>query len=351
MDNVPNNQQTMKKKILPKLVITVIVLIVLVVGGKKIYYAFTHEETDNAQIEMRMVPILSRVSGYIDKIYTDDYAPVKSDQLLMVIDSSELELQLEEMQADYNQALSDIENAKASLSNAEASLSFSKGNTEVTGLRKRKALSDFNRDSSLYKSGAITEKQYDDSRSNFEINMKQLQAGMMDVHVADTRLNILRAQLTKAQAIAELKRSRIDQQKLKLTYCRVYSPSIGKVGKRNVEQGQFIQIGTPLFTLVNDQKLWVIANFKENQIKNIREGQIVDIKVDGYPKMQIQGIVVSLSDATGARFSLLPPDDATGNFIKVTQRIPIKIEIKDDEKYRNIFRAGMSVSVSIPIPK
>ena len=350
MDNVSNNQQTMKK-IMPKVLIIAIVLIGLVVGGKKIYHAFTHEETDNAQIEMRLVPILSRVSGYIGKIYTDDYSSVKTDQLLLVIDSTELELQLEEMQSDYNQALSDIENAKASLSNAEASLTFSKGNAEVIGLRKMKALVDFNRDSSLYESGAITEKQFDDSRSNFEINMKQMQTGLMDVHVADTRLNILRAQLTKAKAIAELKRSRIDQQKLKISYCRIYSPSFGKVGRRNVEQGQFIQIGTPLFTLVNDQKIWIIANFKENQIKNISEGQLVDIKVDGYPKLQVQGEVVSLSDATGARFSLLPPDDATGNFIKVTQRIPIKIEIKDDEKYRNILRAGMSVTVSIPIPK
>ena len=350
MENNSNNQPSKKKKVNPRLIVIITVaLFAMVFIGKKVWHAFTHEETDNAQVEMRLVPILSRVSGYVEKIYTDDYAAVKKDQLMMVIDSTELELQLEEMTADYNQALSDVENAKASLTNAEAGLSYSKGNAEVIALRKEKASSDFNRDKNLYQAGAITEKQFDDSRSNFEINMKQLQTGMLDVHVADTRLNVLRAQQTKANAMAELKKARIDQQKLKISYCRVYTTSGGKVGKRNVDQGQFVQAGTPLFTLVNDQKMWVIANFKENQIKNIHVGQQVDIKVDGFPKLPVLGKVISLSNATGARFSLLPPDDATGNFIKVTQRIPIRIEIQNDEKYRDIFRAGMSVEVSVPI--
>ena len=349
MANNSDNQEKTKKITASKIIIVAVALIAIGVIGKKVSYAFTHEETDNAQIEMRLVPILSRVSGYVDKIYADDYSAVSKNQLLMVIDSTELVLQLEEMVADYNQALADVENAKASLTNAEAALSFSKGNTEVTALRKEKALTDLTRDKNLFESEAITEKQFEDSKSNYEINQKQLQASQLDVHVASTRLSVLHSQLTKAQAMAELKKAKIDQQKLKLSYCKIFTTSGGKVGKRNVDEGQFIQAGTPLLTLVNDEKMWVVANFKENQIINIKEGQQVNIKIDGYPDLKVLGKVTSLSDATGARFSLLPPDDATGNFIKVTQRIPIRIEILDQEKYTNILKAGMSVEVSAPI--
>jgi len=119
------------------------------------------------------------------------------------------------------------------------------------------------------------------------------------------------------------------------------------VGKRDVAPGQYIQSGGPLYTEVNNQNLWVVANFKENQIKSIYPGKIATIKVDGYSKLDLKGKVVSVSGATGARFSLLPPDNATGNFIKVTQRIPVKIEIEDAEKYKDILRAGMSVDVSV----
>ena len=116
-----------------------------------------------------------------------------------------------------------------------------------------------------------------------------------------------------------------------------------------MDEGQFIQAGAPLFTIVNSQSQWVVANFKENQLKNIHIGQLVKIKIDGYPNLAVQGKVVSLSEATGARFSLLPPDNATGNFVKVTQRVPVRIEIIDAGKYKDILRAGISVIVSVPI--
>jgi membrane fusion protein (multidrug efflux system) len=342
------NQQP-KKKIIQKVVAPTVVAIILIVIGIKVWDALRHEETDNAQIEMRLVPILSRVSGYVDKILVDDYTTVKKNQLLMVIDTTELDLQLKEMQADYEQALADVENAKASLTNAEATLSSTKGNAEVIGLRKEKATSDFNRDKELYTSSAITKKQFDDSKSNYEITMKQLETGYRDVKVADTRLGILRSQLSRAQAQVDLKKSRIEQQRLKISYCYIYAPADGSIGKRNVDQGQFIQPGAPVFTEINSQELWIIANFKESQIKNIHVGKEVEIVVDGFPSKTLKGKVVSLSNATGARFSLLPPDNATGNFIKVTQRIPVRIEIDDVDKYKDILRAGMSVDVSVPV--
>ena len=349
MDTDSGKEQKKGKKILPRIIISTVVIIGLIYLTKEVWYAIHHEETDNAQVEMRLVPILSRVSGYVDKIYVDDYVNVSKGQLLMVVDSTELGLQLKEMQADFSQSLSDIENAKASLTNAEASLSSAKSNLEVTRIRLSKAANDLNRDKKLFEGNAITKRQVDDSQSIFDVTTKQLETSQLDVRVAETRLEVLRSLVGKAQAQADVKKARIDQQKLKLSYCSIYAIADGKLGKRNVDQGQFIQSGTPLFTIVNTESRWVVANFKENQLKNLHQGQVVAIKIDGYPNLDVQGKIISLSDATGARFSLLPPDNATGNFVKVTQRIPIRIEIIDAGKYKDILRAGMSVVVSAHI--
>jgi membrane fusion protein (multidrug efflux system) len=349
MDTEPKAEPKKSKKILPRMIISTVVLVGLIFLVKEVWYAIHHEETDNAQVEMRLVPILSRVSGYVAKIYADDYSSVKKGELLMVVDSAELVLQMDEMQADYTQSLSDIDNARAALVNAEASVSATKGNLEVTRLRQSKTSGDLKRDKSLSAGNAITQKQLDESQSAFDITSKQLETGQMDVRVAETRLTVLSSLVKKAQAQAEIRKVRIDQQKLKLSYCRIYAIADGKLGKRNIDEGQFIQAGAPLFTIVNTNSQWVVANFKESQLKNVHVGGIVHLKIDGYPKLIVEGKIVSVSDATGAKFSLLPPDNATGNFVKVTQRVPVRIEIVDGEKYKDVLRAGMSVVVSVPI--
>jgi len=349
MDTESKKERMAVKKILPRIIIGTVVLFGLIYLAKEVWRAIHHEETDNAQVEMRLVPILSRVSGYVNKIYVDDYVNVTKGQLLMLIDSTELELQLEEMQADFNQSLSDIENAKASLTNAGASLASAKANLEVTRLRQSKALNDLTRDKKLFEGNAITKRQVDDSQSNYDVLTQQLETTQLDVRVAETRLEVLSSLVRKAEAQAEIKKARIDQQKLKLSYCRIYAIADGKLGKRNIDEGQFIQAGTPLFTIVNSESRWVVANFKENQVRNIHVGQLVEIRIDGYPSLDVMGKVISLSEATGAKFSLLPPDNATGNFVKVTQRIPVRIEIIDAGKYKDVLRAGMSVVVSVPI--
>ena len=349
MNNEIENEPKKSKKIFPRTIISIIVIIGLIFLVKEVWYAIHHEETDNAQVEMRLAPILSRVTGYVDKIFADDYSTVYKGQLLMIVDSSELELQMQEMQADYLQSLSDIDNARAAVVNAEASLAATKGNLEVTSLRQHKISGDLKRDKSLSEGNAITQKQLDDSQSNFDITSKQLETSQLDVKVSETRLTVLSSLVKKAQAQTEIKKVRIEQQKLKLSYCRIYAIADGKLGKRNIDVGQFIQAGTPLFSIVNTNRQWVVANFKESQLKNIHAGGIVHLKIDGYPKLDVQGKIISLSDATGAKFSLLPPDNATGNFVKVTQRVPVWIEILEEAKYKDVLRAGMSVVVSVPI--
>ncbi|MDE3235598.1 MAG: HlyD family secretion protein [Bacteroidota bacterium] len=327
----------------------IILGIVLLVGGyfgfQKIRFAFTHETTDNAQIETQITPVLPRVAGYVKTISVNDYDSVKAGQLLVEIDDAELQTQLEEMQADYTQTEVDIVNAKAALNNALVSLKVNKGNIDINKVRLAKAQEDLKRDQALFAGEAITKKQLDDSKFTLETAQKQVDNSTNDLSAAQSRIAVLQAAVKKAEAAMAVKQAKIDQQKLKLSYTKVYAPCAGKIGKKNVSEGQFVQAGTPLFSIVNDTTYWVVANFKENQLHALTPGKIVDIRVDAYPDLKLTGTVASLSEATGAKFALLPPDNASGNFVKVTQRLPVKIWINDVNKYKSLLRAGLSVYI------
>jgi membrane fusion protein (multidrug efflux system) len=327
----------------------IIMGVILLIGGYygyvKVHFAMTHESTDNAQIETQITPVLPRVAGYVKTIAVKDYDSVKSGDLLVELDDAELQQQLEEMQADYAQAEVDIVNAKAALNNAIVSLKVNKGNIDISALKKQKALEDLQRDQNLFHSEAITKKQLDDSKFNAENASKQLDNSQNDLSSAQSRIAVLDANVKKAEAALAVKQSRINQQKLKLTYTKIYAPQNGRIGKKTISEGQFVQAGTPLFSIVNDSTFWVVGNFKENQLYALSTGKKVDITVDAYPDLKIKGTVASLSEATGAKFALLPPDNASGNFVKVTQRVPVKIWIDDVAKYKKELRAGLSVNI------
>lgn len=342
------SQQAKEKKKNP--VRTVIIILVLLVaayfGYKKISYVLTHETTDNAQVETQITPVLPRVAGYVKTIAVNDYDSVKAGQLVVELDDAELQTQLMEMEADYKQAEVDVVNAKAALNNAVVSLRVNKGNIELAQLKKQKAEDDLKRDQNLYSDQAITKKQLDDSKFGVESASQQVENSKTDLTAAESRIAVLNANIQKAAAGLDVKKAKIEQTKLKLTYTQIFAPQAGKIGKKNVSVGQYVQAGTPLFSIVNDTTYWVVANFKENQLKKLYPGKEVEIEIDAYPNEKIKGTIESLSEATGAKFSLLPPDNASGNFVKVTQRVPVKITINDMNKYRKMLRAGLSVFVS-----
>jgi membrane fusion protein (multidrug efflux system) len=329
---------------------TIIILLVLLVGVyfgyKKISFVLTHETTDNAQIETQITPVLPRVAGYVKNIAVKDYDSVKTGQLVVELDDAELQSQLMEMEADYKQAEVDVVNAKAALNNAKVSLQVNRGNIQLSQLRLQKANDDLKRDQSLFNDQAITRKQLDDSKFNVENNSQQVANSKTDLTAAESRIAVLQSGVAKAEAGLGIKKAKIEQTKLKITYTKIYAPQAGKIGKKNVSEGQFVQAGTPLFSIVNDTTYWIVANFKENQLKKLYPGKEVEVDIDAYPDQKVIGVVESLSEATGAKFSLLPPDNASGNFVKVTQRVPVKIQIKDVAKLRNILRAGLSVTVT-----
>lgn len=339
--------QEEKKSLVRPIILTVVFLIAAFFGYQKIHYALTHETTDNAQIETQITPVLPRVSGYVKTIAVNDYDSVKPGQLVVELDDAELQTQLLEQEADYKEAEVDVINAKASLNNTIVSLRVNKGNIDLSDVRSNKAKEDLQRDQNLYNDQAITKKQLDDSKFNVETTVKQAENTRNDLSSAESRIAVLKAGIQKAEAALGSNQAKIEQTKLKLTYTKIYAPQAGRIGKKNVSLGQFVQAGTPLFSIVNDTTYWVVANFKENQLKKLVPGKEVNIEMDAYPDLNLTGTIENLSDATGAKFSLLPPDNASGNFVKVTQRLPVKIRINNIEKYKSVLRAGLSVFVSV----
>lgn len=345
----------------------IIIALVLLVGGYFGYQAYRHsqqyESTDNAQIEGNSAPVLARVAGYVTSVNVEDYANVKKGQLLVTIDPQEYDVALAQVQADYQQSVADLENARADLQNAQANLRnvtqnarVAQSNAQVQASRRDKARQDLQRDQNLYKEQSLTRKQLEDSQNNVDVQGLQYNANVEQVNLAKTSQAVAQAGIAKAQAniqkiqaVLNVKQAAIDNAKLRVGYAHLSSPIAGKIGKKNIVVGQYVQPGQTLFTIVADSTFWVVANFKETQLDKMQVGQPVDITVDAYPELDIKGRVSSLSEATGARFALLPPDNASGNFVKITQRVPVRIEILNPEKYKNKLRAGLSIDAEVRV--
>ncbi len=340
-----------KKSPIRLIVLGALVLTGLYFGINAWQFGKTHETTDNAQVETQLVPVLPRVSGYIKNINVKDYDSVKAGDLLVELDDMEMQIQLQQLEADYRQAEVDVENANANLSSTKAALKVNKGNIELAQIRINKATEDYTRDNTLHQQEAITTKQLDESKYNFNTSKQQLENTKIDLASAQKKLEVLETNVKKSLSVLDVKKALIDQQKLKISYTKIYAPMSGRLGKKNISAMQFVQAGTPLFTIVNDSTFWIVANYKENQINKMHEGTPVSIALDAYPAIKLTGKIESLSDATGAKFSMLPPDNASGNFVKVTQRVPVKISIDEIEKYHQILRAGLSVKVVASVPE
>jgi membrane fusion protein (multidrug efflux system) len=330
-------------------VIIVIVILAAFFGIRSFLHNRHYESTDNAQIESRSVPVIARVAGYIDSLGVDDYQTVKQGDVLIVIDSKEYSIAVTQAKADLMNAEADMANAEAAYKNSLANKKVAIANASVQQVRVDKANADLARDEALFKDEAITKKQVEDTRSNAQTTAKQYSANQEQVNLASTQVATAEAQLQKAKAQIEIRKAALEQAQLRLSYCKVTAPVSGRIGKRNIEHGQYIQPGAPLFSIVNDENFWLVANFKETQLEKMKEGQVVNVVLDGYPDVEIQGKVGAFSQATGAKFSLLPPDNATGNFVKVTQRVPVKIDLINSQQYKNILRAGLSAEVEVKV--
>ena len=312
-------------------------------------FAMSHEETDDAQIEGHISPVLPRVPGYVARVLVDDNQRVAAGQLLIEIDPKELDLRVAEAEAALQNALAAKATAEASLESSRASAATAAANVETALVRQRKAASDLARDTNLFRTAAITDSQLTDTQAAADTAAAQLEAQRSEASTAKAQVAVAAARVAAAKTEAAEKASELDFARLQRSYCEVKAPIDGLVSRKNVEPGQFIQSGQTLLSISSESEVWVVANFKETQLTHMKPGQDVEFEADSFPGVVFRGKVESISGATGARFALLPPDNSTGNFVKVTQRVPVKIVLAQAPDPDHVLRPGMSVDATVRV--
>ncbi len=314
----PSRKKKTKKVVKKRFLIPSIIIVVLCLLGW--LYFSTFETTDDAFVEGHIVRISPKVTGIIEKLYIDDNQHVKKGDLLLQIDDRDYKVRYEQAKAAYEMALYKQKSAVVDKNAAETDLKVAK--------------QDFDRYKNLFEKGAVSQQEYDRAKSKFDLakaNFENAQQAVFSKEknkVADAELKKLEAAMKQAQ--------------LELSYTKIYASDDGKITNRSAEEGAFINAGAPLFSIVPDKR-WVVANFKETQLNKIRVGQKVKIKVDAYPHLKLVGKVDSIQSSTGAKTSMFPPENAVGSYVKVVQRVPVKIIFTQPLDPQYSIEPGMSV--------
>ena len=305
---------------IPLVVGVVVALALAGLGVRQWLFGRGHVSSDNAQIQGDVIPVLPRVSGFVARVLVKENQRVKAGETLVVLDDRDLVARLAQTDADLAAAQAAVRSpgrdgqAAAQLAAARAM----EADAEATAW---KTDADLARYRSLAQQSVISAQELDAAEAAARGANAKLDAARGQVHAAEAGLTFASARVASARAAR-------DQAALQLSYTRLVAPSSGVVSKKDVEVGQLVQVGQPLMAVVPIDDVWVVANLKETEVQNVNPGQRVEIKVDSYPGHSFRGTVESLSPASGARFSLLPPDNATGNFTRVVQRIPVRIRIE-----------------------
>ncbi|MEG2078737.1 HlyD family secretion protein [Chryseobacterium sp.] len=363
-----NNTQVTEPKKKKSLVFPIILAVIIIVGGVYGYrtysYGQIHEETDNAQIASNMNPVISKISGYVAEVKVKDNQFVKKGDTLVILDNKDQKMALEQAQAALSTAKSNISSAQSStnatsknINSSQAAVATANAQIEAAKVNVWKTSQDLKRYSVLVKDHSITEQQYEQALAAKQSADKQLQVLVeqrnqiaQQTGIASSQTEASSQQISVAGSVAKQREVDVESAKLNLSYTIITAPEDGFVGKIPIQVGQFLQAGAQLFSLVKNDQKWVIANFKETQVAKMVEGQKVKIEIDAFPDTEFEGIVSSFSPATGSTFSILPPDNASGNFVKVVQRLPIKIDfIKLDPNIAKRLRTGMNVKAEVSL--
>jgi len=288
---------------------------VLIIVMVYISWAAKHESTDDAFITGHIISISARVEGYVDKVLVNDNQSVKQGQMLVELDPRDFQASLD--------------SARANLAAAEASETQSRAQADMASVEAGRTEKDYNRYKQLFD-------------ANAGITQQQLDNALAAQKAAKAQFDSAKAQIAAAQAHAAASKAALEQAELNLSYTKITAPQSGRIAKKSIETGERINKGQPLMEIV-PADIWVVANFKETQLKHMKPGQFVSIKVDAYPDRKYKGHIDSIQPGTGSIFSLLPPENATGNYIKVVQRVPVKILFDEDQNDLSMLSPGMSV--------
>jgi membrane fusion protein, multidrug efflux system len=347
-------EKATKKRASGKLIVPIILGLVLIGGiifGLKEYFFYQDfQTTDDAQIDGNISPVVARVDGYVKQIRFSDNQYVHAGDTLVILDDKDYKIRLEQAEAALAAAKVNVNVSESNVTSVKANVPPAEANVAAAKVRLWKATQDYDRYFNLLNDHAITESQFDDVKAEKEGAEAQLESAQKQVAALGSQINATKQQVAATASNIDLREADVDFAKLQLSYTIIIAPVSGVVSKRNIQLGQLVQPGQTLFSIVNDSSIYVTANFKETQIDKIRDGQKVDVHVDAFPDTTFNGEVQNFAGATGAKFSLLPPDNATGNFVKVVQRVPIRIEfINLSDQWRRLLRPGLSVTVDVHI--
>lgn len=322
-------------------------------GWKKYSFSRTHVETDNAQVDGHITPIAPKVQAFVNLVRVEENQRVQAGDTLVVLDSRDLALRLAQAEADYSTAQSSVgtrgrtgaapaqfaasqsqaQSAEATVSSAEAAL--------------RKATADLERVKGLAAQKIVPAQQLDASQAAFDAASANLESARRMANAMGSQVSASGAAVSAAQARLASAQALMENARLQLGYTVLTAPVSGTIARRSVEPGALVSVGQTLMSVIPDTGTWVTANLKETQLKGVDVGDSASFTVDAYPGHEFQGHVESLSPATGARFALLPPDNATGNFTKVVQRVPVRIKVDSGSDSTHTLRPGMSVIATI----
>ncbi len=333
-----------------KIISYIITLAVVIAAGIWIASKFIHfgnvEFTDNAQVGRQIVPVNSRVQGYIKEIRFKEYEPVKKGDTLVIIDDADMRLRVAQARADYQNAIAGRTVADRTVGVAAANVAVSEASIAEAKILMENASVDLERYRKLLEKDAVTRQQYDAAETDYKAKKARFEMLSRQRSATTSVAAETRQRIAQNDAGVELAGALLETAELNLSYTVITAPCDGYTSRKEIQIGQLVQPGQTLLDIVDTSDVWITANYKETQMQHIHTGSEVEIKVDAIPGKTFTGKVVSLSTATGSALSLFPQDNSAGNFVKVRQRIPVRIELTDSADL-NLLRAGMNVECEV----
>lgn len=342
-----SSPSTSKRKKAPLIATALMLSVGLLGGGYWLSYGQYFESTDNAYLQGDITTISPKVSGYIVKSYVSDNQPVKQRQLLVQIDDRDYQAALAQSQAHLVVAQASVKNLIAQQTLQRSQINQAESRVDSARAEYDRATQQVTRSRTLIKRNYASQDELDSMIAQQKVTLAELEEAKANLSASNDQLVVIASEIEQAQASVTEAQAQLKQAQLNLDYTKVYAPTDGIIGKRSVREGLLVQAGSPLMSLVPEQGVWIEANFKETQLSGIHQGQKVEVELDAFPGEKLEGVVDSFSPATGAKFALLPPENATGNFTKIVQRVPVKIVIPDQKQLNGRLLPGLSVVATI----
>ncbi len=336
----------------------------LFTGFHLLVNVFTHESTDDAFIAGHIISVAPRVSGQVTAVYVNDNQMVRSNELLVELDPtdyamthSQKESSAEAQTANYQTVLAALELMQAKVATARATVRESQADAEASAATAARAQADFARAQDLRKQNTISAQEFDvakaateEAEANLNSARQKADADTSKVQEAEAQLNAAKSAVAMALAQSHSAQKNAESAQLDLSYTKIFAPAAGRVTRKSVEAGDYLQVGQQIMSIVQEE-VWVVANFKESQLEDMAPGQPAIVEIDSLGGKKFRAHVDSIQAGSGAQYSLLPPENATGNFVKVVQRVPVKITFDDPLPADKVIGPGLSVVPTVQVSK